>query len=267
MSDSVSALPVYRLVSANEAARVTAFEKSDPQTKADIAYFTKKSPSLTTPDALLKDYRSLSIVLDAFGMKSALPQTALLRKLMTEDPASKTSVAHKLGNPTYLRFASAMGQFKQQPLANQAGVDAVVKALSTQNFEAAQDAQSPGMSNALYFKRNIQSLTTITQLMSDPKLLKVAQAATNMPDQFGSLDYSFQVKLLSKQVTMKNFQSAAYVDKFVSRYLAVNSASNASTVDTTGALSILQGSGSSQNILGALLPQSSGSNSVLSLFA
>lgn len=264
---SISSLPIYRSVSANESARIAAFDKTDPQTRTDIAYFTKQAPTLTTPDALLKDYRSLSIVLGAFGMKANLQQKALLRKLITEDPTSKTSVAQKLANPAYLRFANAMGQFKSQPFANQANVDAVVKAIGTQNFEAAQDAQSPGMSDALYFKRSIQSLTTITQLMSDPRLLKVAQAATNMPDQFGTLDYSFQVKLLTKQVTMKNFQYSGYVDKFVSRYLAVTSTANASVADTTGALSILQGSGSAENILGALLPQSSGGTAVLSLFA
>lgn len=264
---SISAIPIYRLVSANEGSRVVAFEKSDPQTKADIAYFTKRAPTLKSPDALLKDYRSLSIVLGAFGMKGALQQTALIRKLITEDPTSKSSVAQRLANPTYLRFANAMGQFKAQPFANQANVDAVVKAIGTQGFEAAQDAQSPGMSDALYFKRSIQSLTTITQLMSDPRLLKVAQAAANMPDQFGTLDYSFQLKLLTKQVTMKNFQNTGYVEKFVSRYLAVISASNSTAVDTTGALSILQGSGSAGNILGSLLPQSSGGTAVLSLFA
>ena len=266
---TVSALPIYRLVSANEEARVATFEKSDPQTKADIAYFIKQSPKIQTADALLKDYRSLSIVLGAFGMTSALGQTALLRKLMTEDPASKTSVARRLANPTFLRFANAMAQFKTSPFATKANIDAVVKAVGTQNFEASQDAQSPGMANALYFKRTIGSLTSLSQLMADPRLLKVAQSAANMPDQFGALDYSFQVKLLSKQITLKNFQSSAYVDKFVGRYLALASTANATSVDTTGAMSILSGSGSANNVLSALLPTNSGSSgaSVLSLFA
>jgi hypothetical protein len=266
---TVSTLPIYKMVSANEDARVIAFGRSDPQTKTDIAYFLKQAPKIQTADALLKDYRSLSIVLSAFGMKSALQQTALLKKLMTEDPTNKKSVAHRIANPTYLRFASAMAQFKTSPFANTSNVNALVKAVQTQNFEAAQDARSPGMADALYFKRTVGSLTTITQLMSDPRLLKVAQSATNMPDQFGTLDYSFQVKLLSKQITMKNFQNGAYVDKFVGRYLAIASASNATSADTTGAMSILSGSGSSTNILSALLPDNSGmaGTPLLSLFA
>lgn len=266
---SISTIPIYKMVSANEDARVLAFAKSDPQTKADIAYFIKQAPKIQTADALLKDYRSLSIVLSAFGMTSALPQTALLKKLMTEDSTSKTSVAQRLANPTYLRFANAMAQFKTSPFANATNVSAVVKAVQTHNFEAAQDARLPGMADALYFKRTVGSLTTIAQLMSDPRLLKVAQTAANMPDQFGSLDYSYQVKLLSKQISMKNFQSSAYVDKFVGRYLALASAASTNSADTTGAIAILSDSGSSANILGTLLPANQGtaSASLLSLFA
>ena len=266
---SISNLPIYKMVSANEDARVLAFGKSDPQTKADIAYFIKQAPKIQTPDALLKDYRSLSIVLSAFGMTSALQQNALLKKLMTEDSTSKSSVAQRLANPTYLRFASAMAQFKTSPFANATNVNAVVKAVQTRNFEAAQDSRLPGMADALYFKRTVGSLTTITQLMSDPRLLKVAQSATNMPDQFGSLDYSYQVKLLSKQIAMKNFQSTAYIDKFVGRYLALSSAASATSADTTGAMAILSGSGSATNILSTLNPADSGTAgaSLLSLFA
>lgn len=263
---SIPALLVYQVESANESAKVTAFEKSDPLTHADIAYFIRQAPKLKTPDALLRDYRSLSIVLSAFGMKVSLRQTALLRKLMTEDPSNKNSVVQKLANPTYLRFASAMGQFKTPPFTSRVNVNAVVKAVGTQNFEAAQDFLSSGISDALYFKRSIPALTTITQLMSDPRLLKVAQVATNMPDQFGLLDYNFQVKLLTKQLSMKDFQNPGYVDKFVGRYLAVTSTSNAGATNIAGTLSILQNSGSADNVLSALLPQSSDINSVLSLF-
>jgi hypothetical protein len=105
--------------------------------------------------------------------------------------------------------------------------------------------------------------------MADPKLLAVAERATNMPDQFGTLEYTTQVNLLSKKIMMSNFQSGAFVDKFVGRYLAITGATNATSTDTTGALSILTGSGSSTNMLSALTPatQNATGTSLLSLFA
>ena len=266
----ISSIPSYVSISRNEAQRIAQYETTDPHTKSDIAYIVKQAPKLTTVDALLKDYRSLSIVLNAFGLGDHIGQTALLRKLMTQDPTSKNSVAYELGDPTLTRFAKAMGQFSPPPFASAGNIQAIITASGTNNFEAAQDLQSPGIANALYFKRSIAGLTNIQQIMSDPKLLAVATTATNMPDQFGTLSYDQQVTLLSAKITMKNFSNPLYVDTFVSKYLAIQTASTIANTDTTGALSILTGSGSSDNMLGALFPSTgvtAGDNSLLSLFA
>ncbi len=271
MSASIlPAIPTYLSVSSNEAARVTQFEKTDAQTKSDIAYFTKQAPKLTTVAALLKDYRSLSIVLNAYGMSANVQQTALLRQLMTQDPTSTSSVAQKIANPTYMRFAKAMAQFIPPPFATAAGVATVVNATGTGNFENAQDAQSPGVGLALYFKRSIGGLTSLAQLMSDPNMLTVATTSTNMPDSFSSMDYTKQVQLLSAKIDMTKFQNPTYVDKFVEKYLAINTANTQAAVDTTGALAILNGTGNSDTVLGALMPvtaSSTGTASILSLFA
>lgn len=264
------AIPSYFSISRNESQRIAQYEKSDPQTKSDITYLVKQAPKLTTANALLKDYRSLSIVLNAFGLGENIGQTALLRKLMTQDPTSKTSVAYELGNPALTRFAKAMGQFTPPPFASAGNVQAIVTAVGTNNFEAAQDSQSPGIADALYFKRSIAGLTSIQQIMSDPKLLAVATTATNMPDQFGTLSYEQQVGLLSAKITVQKFADPIYVDKFISKYLAIKAASTAASTDTTGALSILTGAGSSGDMLSALF---SGTNTnaasagLLSLFA
>jgi hypothetical protein len=270
MSGSNLPIPAYLSISANESTRIKQFESTDPQTKADIAYITKQAPTLTTPDALMKDYRSLSIVLNAFGLSDRIGQTALLKQVMTQDPTSKTSTAYKLGDAALTRFATAMAQFKTSPFSTSTNVDAVITSMSTNNYEAAQDTLSPGIGYALYFKRSIASLTTIQQVMADPKLLKVATTATNMPDQFGTLDYNQQVSLLSSKIKMSDFSNPAYVDKFVGKYLAINAANNSTVSDPSGALAILTGSGSSTDIMGALFPansSSSGDSGILSLFA
>lgn len=266
---NLAPIPAYFQISTNEQQRVTTFEKNDPQAKANIAYFTRQAPKLTSVNALLKDYRSLGIVLGAFGMSDTINQTGLLKKLMTEDPTSSTSVAQRLGNASYLRFAKAMGQFQTSPFATAANVAAITNAVGTNDYEAAQDKLSPGIADALYFKRMIGSVTTLTQLMADPKLLQVAATATNMPAQFGEMDYTQQVSLLSAQINMKDFQKTGAVDKFVTKYLAINEANNASVNDPSGALATLTGSGSAYNVLGSAFPQASSSSgtSILSLFA
>lgn len=264
---ALPAIPTYLSISSNETKQIVKFESADIQTKSDIAYFIKQASKLTTVDAFLKDYRSLRIVLGAFGMTANLAQTALLRKLITQNPTSTTAVAQKIANPLYLRFAKAMTQFQPPPFSVASNVTAIVTAIGTNNFEATQDSQSPGLQNALYFKRSISSVTTLEQIMADPKLLAVATIATNMPDQFGALDYDKQVQLLSNKINFTNFKNASYVDTFIKKYLTLNTA--ATTQDPTGALSILSSDGSATNILSALMPASSSTDtaSLLSLFA
>ncbi len=263
-------IPTYTMISANEGKYVAAFAKSDPQTKVDAAYFTSVAASLTTPDALLKNYRALGIVLNAFGIGSYIQDTALLKQLMTQNPNSTSSTAYRINNPTLSRFATAMGQFATPPFASTSNVAALLQAGATNSFETKKDSLAPGISNALYFSRSIGAITTIDQLMSDPKLLQVAQVATNMPSSFGTLDFATQQKLLSAQVKVSNFQKPSFVAQFVTKYLAINEENNATPADTTGALAILSGSGSSNGILSSLnAPAASGAGSdpLLPLFA
>jgi hypothetical protein len=254
------AIPTYLSVNANETQNITQFAKTDTTTQSDIAYFKSAAPSLTSVNALLGNYRALGIVLNAFGMSANINQTGLLRQLLTQDPTSTTSTAHQIANPAYIRFATAMQQFSPPPFSSASNVNAIVTALGTNNYEKSEDTLSPGLANALYFTRNIGSLTSLDQLMSDPKLLAVATTATNMPAAFGTLDYTQQVNLLSAQINMSNFQKPAFVQQFVTKYLALNAENNSTSSDPTGALAILTGSGSSSSILGAMYPNSSSSS-------
>jgi hypothetical protein len=263
-------IPTYKMVSANEAKYVVSFAASDPQTKSDAAYFTSIAKTLTTPDALLKNYRALGIVLNSFGISSHINDTALLRQVMKQNPNAKTSTAYQINNPALTRFATAMGQFAKPPFASARNVAAMLNANATNNFETNQDELAPGIANALYFGRSIGAVSSIYQLMSDTKLLQVAEIATKQPKSFGSLDFTTQEKLLSAAINVKDFQKPAFVKQFITKYLAINQAENTTPTDSTGAISILSSSGSANNMLSTLMPSNSASNSansVLPLFS
>ncbi|MEI6569793.1 MAG: DUF1217 domain-containing protein [Verrucomicrobiota bacterium] len=57
---------------------------------------------------------------------------------------------------------------------------------------------SPGIAAALHFKNTIAHVTDITQLMSDPKLVKVAVGGGKLPSNFSALDYDKQLQLMTK---------------------------------------------------------------------
>ena len=104
--------------------------------------------------------------------------------------------------------------------------------------------------------------------MSDPRLLRVATIATNMPDQFGTLNYDQQVRLLSAKIDMKQLVKPGQTDKFVEKYLAINAATSASGSDPLA--NLLTSSQSVVDITSSLLPSISSTSSnanLLTLFA
>ena len=214
-------IPMYLAITKNESAYVAKTAKTDPAGQAAVAYFQKQAPTITSPDALLKDYRSLQVVLGAFGMSGQIGETGLLKDLMTQNPSDPKSFAQQSANPVYQRFAQFMSNWTTSPLANAKTVQTIVSQYQTNQFEQAQGQQMPGMQQALYFARTISSATSIDAIMSDPTLLNVVETVTGQPVQFGLLGFTQQQAILTKAVDVTKFQNPAYVKQYVEHYLAL----------------------------------------------
>lgn len=259
MTGSLTPVPTYLSIAPNEQQYVARFQASDPVTKSDLAYFQANAAKITSPDALLKNYRVLQVVLNAFNMSKDINSAGLLKKLMTENPSDKNSVAQKLANPNYLRFAQYMSGWSPPPFSNPKVVDVIAGQFATNSFEQAEGQQADGLQQALYFTRNISNATTINQLMSDPTLLNVIVTGMGLPQQFGLMDYDQQVTLLSKTVDLSKFTDPAYVNKFVQKYLVMNQMNNSGDNSQPTGLLALFGAGtdtSGNDLLSALFPDS-----------
>ena len=271
MTTILSGLPpatLYQTIARNEAGFVGKFVAADSQATTDIAYFKAHAAKFTSVDSLMKDSRALGVVLTAFGLQDQQKYPALIKKVISQDPNTASSVAYRTGNAAFARLGRALGQFTTPPFASAANVSALVVAYSQNRFESSEDAVSPGIGAALHFKNTIANVTSITQLMSDPKLVKVAVGGGNLPSNFNALDYNTQVQLMTKAVDLKKFSNAGYVTHFVTRFLVSNSAATVSS-GGAAALSLLGGGDSTAapNLLGALYPNAgTGSGDIASIF-
>jgi hypothetical protein len=206
---------------------------SDSSSASDIAYFRSVAPSLTTPDALLKNYRALTFVATAYGLGSQVDQTAILKKLMTQDPTSTSSLAQQLSDNNYRIFATAMSSWAPPPFSSKATIDAAVAGFQQHSFQTSIGTDSVPLQEASYFTTSARGMTKLTQLMSDPALLNVVTTALGIPAAFGALDYTQQVAILKPRVDMAQFATTAGVAKFVNQYLAMDQL-NQITAGTSG---------------------------------
>lgn len=195
---------------------------ADGSAATDIKYFKSVASKITSPEALLKDYRALKFVATAYGLASQVDQTAILRKLMTQDPKDPSSLAQRLSDNSYRNFANAMSMWAPAPFASKTTIESVVASFKQRSFEASIGRDSIPLQEAAYFKRNAPGMTTLSQIMSDKPMLEVVRTALGVPESFKGLSYERQVAILKPRVDMAQFATAAGVDKFIDKFLAMD---------------------------------------------
>ncbi len=257
MSGSVGLppIPLYLSIEKNEQTAVTRTEASDVTAQSAVTHFKQAAPTIATPQALLKDYRSLTVVLGAFGMSSMIGETAIIRKLMTQDPTSPTSLAKTSNNALWQRFAQQMSTWSATatPLRSTTSVSTIASQFLTNQFETRQGTATPGMQQALYFTRTASSASSLNALMSDPTQLNVVETVLGLdPTQFGALDFTEQQSILRKDVDLKQFGTPAGIQRYAERYLAITQASPPSVAQTFTEASLFGSDSSSTSLFGII---------------
>ncbi len=104
---------------------------------------------------------------------------------------------------------------------------------------------TPGLSNALAFKAQASTITSVDQILGNPTMRTVVTTALGIPVQIAFQPLEAQEKAISSQVDISQFKSPAFVESFIQRYLIANagttSASSTSSTDLTSLAVSAQG--------------------------
>ena len=136
-------------------------------------------------------------------------------------------------------------------LDDAANVKTIVSSYETNAYETQMGTEYPGMDDALYYTRTMGSITSITGLMANAKLLSVVTNALGMGSYFGALDYDQQVSLLTQKVNLKTMTSPREIQQTAEQYL-IGKAASASTAPT-GLVALLAGDATSDTDLLSLI--------------
>ncbi|MGG5817557.1 DUF1217 domain-containing protein [Falsiroseomonas sp. HW251] len=213
---------------------------------ADMAAFRQRASKITDADALLKDRRTLQVVLEAFQLESEIDKRGILRRALSEDPAGQDALVNRLTDRRWRQFAADFAARQgQPPLADAALVERIVQNATTNRYEKAMGASNPGMREALYFRRMASQVTTVPQLMADSALTEVLRGALGLPTQFGLLDFDQQRDLLNRRLDVSQLKDPKAVSRMTARYLALRE--NAAR-PATGAAALFEASGDASSI-------------------
>lgn len=186
---------------------------------ADAARLRERAPNIATVEDLLRDRRSLGLVLEAFQLEGEIDKKAILRKVMTEPLDDPNSFANRMADPRYSQLAASFAGRDTKPLGSASLVDSLINRAMVNRFEKASGDANPGMRAALYFKRTIGAVTTIPQILADRALTEVVRGGLGLPEQFGLQTYDQQKAILTRRLDPATFSDPKAMNKLVVRYL------------------------------------------------
>jgi hypothetical protein len=95
------------------------------------------------------------------------------------------------------------------------------------------DATTPGLSNALIFRSEASSITSVDQILGDTVMRKVVTTALDIPEEIAFQPLEAQEKAISSRLDITKFQDPKFVDTFTQRYLVAANTGTSTSSDTS----------------------------------
>lgn len=240
-------------------ARQQAVQQALPVQKRDEAYFRDRIGKADTAEKLVNDKRLLRIALTAFGLEGDVNSTAFVQKVLEGGTLKEGSLANKLADKQYQKFAAAFGygDFSVPRTRLSTFADEILTQYCARSFETAVGEQNNTYRLALNAERELPVLAAKTisidakwyTILGSAPLREVMQTALGLPKSFSAIDIDQQVSVLKARTEAAfgssdpaRFKDAKAMEALVRRYLLQSDiqaqASNSSPA--TRALALLQ---------------------------
>jgi hypothetical protein len=215
--------------------RQVAVQQASPVLKRDEAYFRDRIGKVQTAEQLVSDKSLLRISLTAFGLEGDVNSRAFIQKILEGGTLKEGSLANKLADKQYLKFAAAFGfgDFSVPRTGLSTFADEILAQFRARSFETAVGAQNNGYRLALNAEREIPALASRTisetakwyTLLGSAPLREVMQTALGLPKSFAAIDLDQQVSVMREKAqavfgapTVGQFSDPARMEALVRRF-------------------------------------------------
>ncbi|MBA2125460.1 hypothetical protein DLM45_04375 [Hyphomicrobium methylovorum] len=175
----ISTFVSYRILAADLTKSLSRVA-SEAQVKRDSQYYKDNIGKVKSVDDFMKNSRVYSYAMKAYGLQDMSYAKAFMRKVLESDLTDPKSFVRKLTDPRFLQFAQAFnfsktGEVSASPVAAQEVNDEAdtIGLYSDQRIKRGAAAAA----EAEYYRANIGSITSVDQLIAQPRLLNYAVTA------------------------------------------------------------------------------------------
>ena len=233
-SSGVSPVTALQTAQATETAGVAATAKqADVQTA--MAAFTKAVDSATSVTQALNNPAVLNVLLTANGMSDQIGNTALAVNVLTSNLNDSNSLANVLTDSRWQTLAQTynLNANGLKALQSPSVIASITQGYAQMTWENAQDAQTPGISNALAFIQQAGTITNVDQILSNQTLLNVVETALDIPQQIAFQDLGAQEQAITSKLDVSQLKDPAFVQRFADQYLIMNNSGTSAASGST----------------------------------
>jgi hypothetical protein len=240
--------PIQALQSAEQnQTRDVKMTSVQPMVQSAVTAFTQAVNAAKSMTQLLANPAFMDVLLTANGMSDQIGYTALATQALTSNLSDSNSLANTLTDTRWKALAGDY-DFSSTGLAsfkNSTTLASLANLYATVSWENSQDTVTPGISNALAFKAQASTITSVDQILGNPMMRTVVTTALGIPEQIAFQDINAQEQSISTRMDISQFKNPAFVESFVQRYLIENAATASASSSTTPDLTTLaiQGQG------------------------
>jgi Protein of unknown function (DUF1217) len=216
--------------------RQQAVQQALPAQQRDEAYFRDRIGKADTAEKLVNDKRLLRVALAAFGLEGDVNSKAFIQKILEGGTLKEGSLANKLADKQYQKFAAAFGygDFSVPRTKISTFADEILTQFRARTFESAVGQQNNSYRLAMNAGREIPVLASRTvsenakwyTVLGNAPLREVMQTALGLPKSFSSIDLDQQVAVLKKRTEaafgsadLGQFKDPAKVEALTRRFL------------------------------------------------
>ncbi|MGH7067811.1 MAG: DUF1217 domain-containing protein [Acetobacteraceae bacterium] len=213
---------------------------AEPQVARAISAFTTAVKSATSPAQLLANPTVMQVLLTANGLADQIPYTALATKTLLSNPSDANSLVNQLTDSRWLPVVQTY-DFATKGLSviqNPSVISTIANGYAEYTWLASLDQVTPGLSNALTFRSEASSITSVDQILGNDTMFQVVTGALGIPEQIVFQPLEAQQRAISSRLDISQFKDPKFVESFVQRYLIAEQA-NATASNTQPSLSAL----------------------------
>ena len=153
---------------------------ADPMVAREQEYYRQNIGKVTSVDDFLKDQRLYAYAMKAHGLEDMTYAKAFMRKVLESDVDDANSFVRKMVDPRYLTFARAFNFTSDGSVAkgvtvvqDSGDLEAMVGLYSEQRLRKG----TASMAEAEYYAARVATITSVDQLVADPRLFSYALTA------------------------------------------------------------------------------------------